>query len=336
MKNISFVVLASSLLCVFQPLFVRAQGALTPPGAPAPTMKSLDQIEPRTPVAANTTPGDANDTYIISQPGSYYLTTNIAITTNNFGGHAIEILANNVTLDLNGFFVSCASTNAGSAGIYIANTQTNITVRNGSLTGWHTGVFSLSAFSASLIFEKLCLVNCNQGSSSYGGEGINAQGAAVVRDCNFENDYFGIYCNNSSTSAMSLIADCTVADCTFGILLVGGGVIRGCTVNNCSSTGIDYSSGNGGTVSGCEVNNANEGIVSGAGRIRIENNHVTGTIYGILIVGGGSNTNNIIIGNTVVGSGVDNYTISSGQISGPIISTTGTISSTSPWANFSF
>jgi hypothetical protein len=29
---------------------LRGQGALTPPGAPAPTMKSLAQIEPRTPV----------------------------------------------------------------------------------------------------------------------------------------------------------------------------------------------------------------------------------------------------------------------------------------------
>jgi len=40
-----------------------AQGSLTPPGAPAPTMKSLDQIEPRTPISSLP--------FTISSSGSY-------------------------------------------------------------------------------------------------------------------------------------------------------------------------------------------------------------------------------------------------------------------------
>jgi hypothetical protein len=44
-----------------------AQGSLTPPGAPAPAMKTLAQIEPRTPIASAP--------FTISAPGSYYLTT---------------------------------------------------------------------------------------------------------------------------------------------------------------------------------------------------------------------------------------------------------------------
>ena len=62
-----------------------AQGALTPPGAPAPTMKSLAQIEPRTPISSVP--------FTITQPGSYYLTTNLTTTVSN----AIVITAKSST-----------------------------------------------------------------------------------------------------------------------------------------------------------------------------------------------------------------------------------------------
>jgi hypothetical protein len=50
-----------------------AQGLLTPPGAPAPTMKALDQIASSgTAINATNTPGDTSYHFIISSPGSYY------------------------------------------------------------------------------------------------------------------------------------------------------------------------------------------------------------------------------------------------------------------------
>src|SRR5947207_1497513 len=69
-----------------------AQGALTPPGAPAPTMKTLAQIEPRTPISVLP--------FTISTPGSYYFTGNLTATAD---GVAITVSAENVTIDLNGF-----------------------------------------------------------------------------------------------------------------------------------------------------------------------------------------------------------------------------------------
>jgi len=64
-------------------------------------MKTLAQIEARTPVDATNTPGNANAQYVITQPGSYYLTGNLVGATNGSAG--ILIQATDVVLDLNGF-----------------------------------------------------------------------------------------------------------------------------------------------------------------------------------------------------------------------------------------
>ena len=51
-RSIKLHIAALALLSSFilHPSSLLAQGSLTPPGAPAPTMKTLDQIEARTPI----------------------------------------------------------------------------------------------------------------------------------------------------------------------------------------------------------------------------------------------------------------------------------------------
>jgi len=328
------------------PLSAFGQGSLTPPGAPAAGMKSLDQVyaklDPRTPIGTNTTPGNANNLFIINQPGSYYLTTNL-ITTSTYAGNGIEILVNNVTLDLNGFSVSCSSTNTSTLGLDIPNTQTNIVVRNGMVNGWWNGVVSASGDSSGLVFEKLNVANCNKGAPYY-GYGFALNGPAVIRDCTAVGNGIGINCNGNVSLDSSLITGCTANDNVFsGIVCSGGGIISGCTANK-NTVGIKtefnaygYSTSDGCLITKCAAaNNSGYGIYVYGARNRIENNHLVNNTYnGIFVDSSGISTNNIIIGNSSAASPV-NYSIPSGEITGPIITATGIITNSNPWANFSF
>src|ERR1035437_7780338 len=125
MKNRLSATLTLVLLSTLNPQLstVFAQGSLTPPGAPALTMKSLDQIEARR--AISSLP------YTISTPGSYYLTSSFIVNS----GSAITITANQVTLDLNGFTLSSTEATPTGAGILLAGGNSDITIRNGHIKG---------------------------------------------------------------------------------------------------------------------------------------------------------------------------------------------------------
>lgn len=111
-------------------------GDLNPSAPPtAGTMKSLSDIEPRT--AVQSLPGSASALFVISQPGSYYLTAGITVTELK---HGISIEASNVTLDLCGFTLTGAVDMASSDelaydGIRIWTGCKNITIRNGVIQG---------------------------------------------------------------------------------------------------------------------------------------------------------------------------------------------------------
>jgi hypothetical protein len=178
-----------------------AQGSLTPPGAPAPTMLTLNQMEPRTPISAP---------YTITKPGSYYLTTNITVTVND----AVDISANGVTLDLNGFTISSTSSFDSGTAIYLIGNEgggivgnTDITIFNGHITGGVTNKAGV-----------------------YGGPGFNS----------------GISSNPTGGTPYNVrVTGVTVSGCfSYGINLGTGNstVVEFCTVNTVGGYGIEASS----------------------------------------------------------------------------------------------
>lgn len=192
MKNTTW--LLPSVLLSLLPALALAQGPLTPPaGAPAPTMKSLDQIEARTPLVAGS-PGVAINlgTITISEPGSYYLTGHHSANLS----HGIVIRASDVTLDLNGFRIrsSALSVGGGGTGTGIrieAEATQNVTISNGSIVSSFTyngTAFTGQGFSAGILTVgegKKNVVVRDITVSGVGGRGISLETTsnAIVDSC---------------------------------------------------------------------------------------------------------------------------------------------------------
>lgn len=327
-----------TLVLCFAPLACAiAQGPLQPPGAPAPTMRTLQQVEPRTPISSLP--------FTISAPGSYYLTGNL---TGVSGQPGITVSSDNVTIDLNGFALIGVA--GAEDGIRSGQARTNIAIHNGTIRNWKSGILFPSM--ANGHFEKLRVSNNSQ-SGIFTGSG---SGSGSVKDCVLE----------ANTGTGLLGSGLTVRGCVArlngltGILAVAGSTVTDCVATlNGDGISVSYS-----TVTGC-VASANKGHgieagenclilnntasdndtpvntfggsgvrVSGKGN-RIEGNNSTNNDYGIRVV----STGNIIIKNTCRGS--NPYSIADGNSVGQILdvenaNANNVINTSNAWANFSY
>ena len=189
-------------------------GPLDPPGAPAPTLKTLQEVEPRTPVQS--LPGDTGVLHVISSPGSYYLTGNITGVSGKYG---IIIEASNVTLDLNGFTLSGV---AGSFdGILAASVVQNVHVKNGAVRGWGGAGVALANADNSRI-EGI------RSSNNTGGEGIVLMGG-ILSDCEaISNGGNGI-----RVVLAAAVSDCTSSGNTgHGFQIGQATALSGCAAKN--------------------------------------------------------------------------------------------------------
>ena len=227
------------LLALTLSLPTLAQGPLTPPGAPAPTMKTLDQIEPRMPISSLP--------YTISNSGSYYLT---GILTGQAATNGITIVANDVTLDLHGF--ALVGVTGSLSGIVVSGSRTNVAVRNGSIRSWGSQGVDGGSIRAGR-FDHL-LVSTN------GSTGLEAGTACVINECvAYANGGYGI----------SVADGCVVVHCTASGNRLSGfygswSRFEGCTANFNQASGFyvfQYSQ-----IRDClAIQNEDDGIVLGRG-----------------------------------------------------------------------
>lgn len=285
-------------------------GPLNPPAGP---VASTPGPEPRIAVNAVNTPGD-NDatpsTFKITQPGSYYLSGNLAAAASKDG---IEIAANNVTIDLNGFTLEGP---LGNSGIVAQQPLHGLVVRNGVISGFtDRGIrFTGQTTDQNPVGATIEDLTIAGGAEVAIDVGTSNRIASVVIDGASSGIYAGkgtsiigcvIRVGTSGIAAdESTIDQCTVRAGDTGILVGGrGGVVRNCSVSD-ASIGIAMSAGvgnDGGLIQNCVVSSfSNLGIVaSGLAGSRIEGNTVNGDpsrnpSAGIWIGDLGQVTNNVV------------------------------------------
>jgi hypothetical protein len=222
------------LLSAFSlPLSAFSQGSLTPPGAPAATMMTLDQVYAR--LDSRTAITNATSTYTITVPGSYYLTTNLTVSS----GYGIGISVSGVTLDLNGFTISSTLASASYVGILLSTPLSDITIVNGHIRSGVTN--NGSGFAAGIGYPSIPPTNVMVSKVSVSGvlaNGINlgTGNTTAVEACTVTTA--GSVGISASTIKDSVATDCfnaisgdQVADCR-GIG-VGNGVIANGVAQNC-------------------------------------------------------------------------------------------------------
>lgn len=287
---------ALAILIFSSALHAQGGGPLVPPGAPAPTMRTLLEIEPRIPLIPGTADSaavmtsDSGYHFILKQPGSYHLIENCVAENNGdigiFGGSTNRIsncaAFGNGGNGINGAAIEgCVASGNGDYGIFGVNVTNSIAVLNVG-----TGIFG------SLV------TGCT--SQENGGQGLD--GSTIRTSYAFGNFGTGIYGSD--------VSDCAATHC----------VIRDNFCDNNTGFGI-HTTGIRNRIGGNQVTRNDVGIKVDAATSLIVRNTATGNTPNWQIAAN-NNVGTIII--------LANSPAINGNSGGSGVSTT------DPWANFSY
>ncbi|MFM9959242.1 MAG: right-handed parallel beta-helix repeat-containing protein [Phycisphaerales bacterium] len=236
-------------------------GPLTPPPGPVtPTNKTLQQVEPRTPIESLA--GNATSMHKITQPGSYYLTGNIALAPGKTT--CIEIGVDGVTIDLNGFTLNGLNS-VGTVAIRVEDKFfcDGMLLINGHITDWETGVAGTGF--VGMVVDSVRFTFCDI-------YGLDAGNNATVTRCSATVGGTGFYLRDGGSISNSTAAffgrgfdlgngggaaDCRASLCAEGFYLNFGSTARAC---GATESQIGFRGADRNTLVDCDASFCNDGI----------------------------------------------------------------------------
>lgn len=197
--------------------------------------------------------------YTIDASGSYVIALDLTgpIDVND----GVTINASDVVLDLGGHTL-IGGAPIGNAGVRVDGAAMNVTIRNGTMTGWIRGVESNAPAltTQNLRVEDLQIRNCESGvyATATGNAVIRCQidvGSILNAIALYDNALI-VDCTVNGGGATAIIAgrssrilNCAVSGCDGdGIAALQGSVIENCVARECLGTGISVA---GGVIRGC-------------------------------------------------------------------------------------
>jgi parallel beta-helix repeat protein len=221
------------------------QGSLTPPGAPAPTMKTLQQVEPR--IDISTVPGHPTipeRIHEITVEGSYYLTEDLVTNSDVI---VINVAVSNVTIDLNGFTIRQTGAQKATA-IRLNPYVDQVVIKNGIINGFSNGILAdftnencrvedmhiTNVSWGCSVGPRSIVSNCQLSGSGTTNRGISVNEASIVKNCTvvgFQN--YGVYSTSGCT-----ITNVTVRGCGGGIYTGQGTLVSGCSIYQTSNAAL--------------------------------------------------------------------------------------------------
>ena len=148
--------------------------------------------------------------FTINSPGTYIVVNALVYSAST--GNAITVNTDNVTIDLNGHYLTCPASGNGAHGIY-ANSKADIRIRNGEITNFYVAVWL-----------------------DYQGTGTNLNFGNTIDTVGFYNNGFAVYCAKST--------GCVVRNCIVIGVSNGGGIEfvdgTGNRATNNLASGLNY------------------------------------------------------------------------------------------------
>lgn len=232
--KVAAAVLALSALCIFS--LSAVGGNLNPSAPPRPTMKTLDEVEPRVPIHASDLP------LTITEPNSYYLAENIHFKSIV---PAITINVNDVTIDLQGFSLIGAGKVTGH-GIYAASGIDNVSLSNGTIQNFDGSGVCLDGSSHQLdhirsfgnksyglrVGSYSNVSNCTCGGN--GSTGLDTGDRCSITRCTSNNNGW----NGFDVGTGSCMSNCTAAVNDNMGIYIGRSSITNCAAMFNKATGI--------------------------------------------------------------------------------------------------